>query len=246
MSNRLGNRREAGLHSRQMGSCPSTSLPGAAEDGTGEWHKERKGRERVRKDFRSGPETVRVGRSRKGAMADRDPRKLRRARGRERQDRLKLQRELTFRASWVLAASLSCRVVESAGLIAATQESVRMEANYIAGSIVSAADKASAGGGIMRKQRISEVTATAAESHPAVLYPFSFPSAPCTRIKPPKNEPSPDERCCTAELTPMNPPRRRGATAEVMRAIAGTNRPDMQIMNKVVTATATLVETGGR
>jgi hypothetical protein len=66
------------------------------------------------------------------------------------------------------------------------------------------------------------------------------------RINPPVNDPNPDAMCCTAELTPMNPPRNRLVTVEVMIAIAGTNRPDMQIMNNVVTAIAVGVPTRGK
>ena len=56
----------------------------------------------------------------------------------------------------------------------------------------------------------------------------------------------PQENCWTDELTLMKPPRYRDSTVAVIMAIAGTNRPDMQIMSSVEIASAASSGTRGR
>src|SRR5436190_20010969 len=56
----------------------------------------------------------------------------------------------------------------------------------------------------------------------------------------------PQENCWTDELTLMKPPRLLDSTVAVIIAIAGTNRPDMQIIKTVEIATATTIGTRGR
>src|ERR1700693_3094126 len=56
----------------------------------------------------------------------------------------------------------------------------------------------------------------------------------------------PQENCWTDELTLMKPPRWRDSTVAVIIAMAGTNRPDMQIIRSVEIASATSRGTRGR
>src|ERR1041384_8147695 len=57
---------------------------------------------------------------------------------------------------------------------------------------------------------------------------------------------TPAANCCTEELMLMNPPRWRASMVAVIRAIAGTNRPDIPIIRRVETATANASGTAGR
>ena len=54
------------------------------------------------------------------------------------------------------------------------------------------------------------------------------------------------ENCATAELTLIKPPRCSGSTLLVIIAIAGTNRPVIEIMKNVEDATATAAGTTGK
>ncbi len=96
----------------------------------------------------------------------------------------------------------------------------------------------------MRAKKIP-ATQQGAEIKPTVVKWGSAPW-PLPMIKPLRNVPKPDANCCTEELALMNPPRYFGLTAAVIIAIAGTARPDMQIMNVVVTAIPTTTDTLGK
>src|SRR5258708_29334330 len=54
------------------------------------------------------------------------------------------------------------------------------------------------------------------------------------------------ENCATAELALIKPPRCSGSTLLVIIAMAGTNRPVIEIIKKVETATATAAGTTGQ
>src|SRR5262245_12428870 len=63
---------------------------------------------------------------------------------------------------------------------------------------------------------------------------------------PVSHEARPQENCWTDELTLMNPPRKRDSTVAVIIAMAGTNRPDMQIISSVEVPSAANSGTRGR
>src|SRR5260370_38464847 len=54
------------------------------------------------------------------------------------------------------------------------------------------------------------------------------------------------ENCATAELALIKPPRCSGSTLLVIIAMAGTNRPVIEIIKKVETATATAAGPTGK
>src|SRR5205807_542153 len=89
-------------------------------------------------------------------------------------------------------------------------------------------------------------TASTPEKSPTNPYPVIRPLALSPRIEPLTRAPSPDAKFCTEELMLMNPLRNSRRTLEVNRAMAGTIRPDMQTMQRVVELIAAVTETGGK
>ena len=65
-------------------------------------------------------------------------------------------------------------------------------------------------------------------------------------INPLKYAARPHANCCTDVFMLIKPPRYLGSTEDVIIAIAGTPRPDMQTMNNVETASAAASGTRGK
>ena len=73
---------------------------------------------------------------------------------------------------------------------------------------------------------------------PTIPNCVSSPSADFPIIDPAIKEAHPAEICCTEELKLIKLPLNLGSTLEIIKAIAGTKRPETKIMNSVVVAIA--------
>src|SRR6185369_14613583 len=82
-------------------------------------------------------------------------------------------------------------------------------------------------------------SAQASDKPPTTRNRVMRPSAASPIIDPLTKDATPQANCCTDELRLIKAPRCRGSTAAVIIAIAGTIRPDMQIISKVEVASAT-------
>lgn len=98
---------------------------------------------------------------------------------------------------------------------------------------------------ILRASQIAtKVQATAI--NPLIQKPVSVPLAVRPMMSPADSEAALDPNCCMAALKLRKEPRSGGCAAAVTMAIAGMKRPDTNIMNIIITRTATQTGAGGR
>src|SRR5689334_5103396 len=91
-----------------------------------------------------------------------------------------------------------------------------------------------------------QVTAQVNDTRPTIEKCVIAPVGEAPTICPLVYAASPDANCCTDEFTLMNPPRYRASMVAVISAMAGTMRPDMQIIRSVDVPIANTSGTRGR